>query len=197
LLLIQYLLLPILMTASFIALVFIGEPAGEQVTVAGSRHAPNRHELVPLQTVPHVPQFCPSLNTALQTPLHGIWFVGHWHTPLTQVAPVAQTLPQVPQFAPSRARSTQLAPQATSGTAQLAAHLPRVQTCPSAHAFPQPPQLLGSSVTSTHLPPHDVVPARQVQVPAAQTESLPQALPQVPQFASSESSATQVPAQSV
>jgi hypothetical protein len=38
-----------------------------------------------------------------------------------------------------------------------------------------------------------VVPARQAQAPARQTESVPQTLPQAPQFESSESTATHAP----
>src|SRR4029077_8393168 len=71
---------------------------GAHERLAGSRHAPNR-QLVPApQTVPHLPQFWRSLNTALQAPLHATWSVGQVHTPVMQVAPVAHTVPQVPQF---------------------------------------------------------------------------------------------------
>jgi hypothetical protein len=84
-------------------------------------------------------------------------------------------------------------PQATSGGVQVVAHLPFVQTWPSVQAFPHAPQLRASSPRSTHLPPQAVVPARQAQAPARQTESVPQTLPQAPQFESSESTATHAP----
>jgi hypothetical protein len=95
LLLTQY--LPSVMNAFRVAVEF-ALAAGEHVTLLGSRHAPKRHCVAPVHVVPHVPQFCGSENTALQTPLQGTWSVGHWHTPLTQVAPVAHALPHIPQF---------------------------------------------------------------------------------------------------
>src|SRR5262245_50024143 len=95
LLLIQY--LPSEIDAPLVV-ALVAWAAGVHETLLGSMHPPNRHCVLAPQTVPHLPQFWGSVNTALQAPLQATWSVGHWHTPVTQVAPDAQTLPQVPQF---------------------------------------------------------------------------------------------------
>ena len=96
----------------------------------------------------------------------------------------------------SRLTSTQLAPQAIDGRAQLVAHAPRVQTWPAAHALPQAPQFAPSWLTSTHLPAQDVVGVRHVQTPSAHAAPGPQTTPHAPQFDVSLSMETHAPPQS-
>jgi hypothetical protein len=89
--------------------------------------------------------------------------------------------------------STQLAPQAIDGRAQLVAHVPPLQTWLAPQARPQPPQFAASAVTSTHLPAQDVVPVRHVQTPSAHAEPGPHTTPQAPQFDVSLSMDTHTP----
>jgi len=97
----------------------------------------------------------------------------------------------------SRVTSTQLAPQAIAGRAQLVAQVPRAQTWLAPHARPQAPQLAASALTSTHLPPaQGVVPGRHVQTPSAHAPPVSQTTPQAPQFAVSLSMRTHTPPQS-
>jgi hypothetical protein len=142
---------------------------------------------------PHAPQLAGSPVTSMHTPPQTRCAPGQTQAPARHKPGAGQTVPHAPQFAASRLTSTQLAPQATSGDAQLVAHMPRVQTWPAAHARPQAPQFAPSAVTSTHLPPQAMVPGRHVQTPSAHAAPGPQTTPQAPQFDGSLSTATHPP----
>ena len=68
------------------------------VQPVGQTHALETQILPAVHTVPHAPQFAPSVFGSTHTPLHVIVPVLQVHVPLMQSSPVEQPLPHAPQF---------------------------------------------------------------------------------------------------
>lgn len=99
------------MLASLVHELFCCEPL--QVRVVGSRQAPERQLVLPLQVLPHAPQLLLSELGSTHLPLQAICAPGQAQLPPVQLAPVAQALPHLPQLLVLACTSTQapLAPQ--------------------------------------------------------------------------------------
>ena len=109
------------MLASFTHELICCEP--QHLSVAGSRHAPDKHMVLPLQVLPHAPQLLSSAFASTQVLLQAICPAGHAQTPAAQVAPVAHLVPHLPQLALLACTSMQapLAPHVLCPAGQMQA----------------------------------------------------------------------------
>jgi hypothetical protein len=73
--------------------------------------APPAHLDPPVQTTPHLPQFCSSVLRLVQIAPHASRPPGQTQAPSSHELPALQTLPQTPQLVLLVERSMQVAPQ--------------------------------------------------------------------------------------
>lgn len=71
----------------------------QSVNPIGQKQSPPTHDLPPVQTRPHMPQFDSSVPVSTQAPLHSVGAeAGQTHIEVVHVAIGGQTLPHAPQF---------------------------------------------------------------------------------------------------
>ena len=110
---------PSVMLASLVHELFACEPL--QLSVAGSRQAPDKQLVPEPHTLPHAPQLFLSALESTQAPLQAICVPGQAHAPMLQVALVAHLVPHLPQLVVLLSTSTQapLAPQVACPVGQM------------------------------------------------------------------------------
>ena len=148
---------------------------------------------------PQRPQFCASDPRSTQTPWHSTVGVGHGsHEPPTQMLLAGQGWSQLPHAARFVSRSTHLALQHVSPSAQAVAphlHSPLTQLCCGGHVLPHSPQLAVFASRFKHpvlqharpLAHGESLLAEQTHAPPTQSgaPSEPQGSPHAPQLAGS------------
>jgi hypothetical protein len=149
--------------------------------VAGESHA-----------FPQAPQFCGSLTSERQMPLHSSVPTGQVHVPATHVVPQAQIFPHAPQLFGSVSVSTHCPAHAVVPGAWHA-HLPPTQVSAAEHVVEQLPQCDRSESVLTQVVPQAVSPTAQAatHVLFEHVRPVAHAFPHEPQFAASVLRSTQ------
>lgn len=133
--------------------------AFEQLVRPAGQHLPREQVWLPLQVVPQLPQFRPSVRRSTQRGLALAQKVAPMqaHAPALHV-PRPHCTPQAPQFVGLVERFTQVPAQFTVPAGQ---HFPLLHVEPPAQTTPHAPQFDGSSSTFTQAPPQLTSPASQ------------------------------------
>ena len=127
--------------------------------------APSSQVSPPGHAASHSPQWSGSLAVTVHVPAQISCPGGQPPTPSVHSCPVGHARSHAPQWYALVPRSTQLEPQAASGSAQLCEQAPSEQYSPGSHTTLQSPQWLPSLVRSAQAAPQALRPPWHTHVP--------------------------------